>query len=231
MKVIVFTISIIVILGGLYFYQQTWNTYTEKVPKKSLEEFVKQAPNSSQGSTEQKQENIVNTPQNQSSFLARLLNPSLFIGGGDETIDASYGITQDPKTQKLKEGIRNYLIASSDINFPSASKLEPALEKAEEGDPADLIEISSDYKEGLEELKQLVPPEIMQKIHAYSIEVVERFVSLLNNTIHQTSGSVYENWNSEERLAITELAEQTKAAMIEIVTTYQIRLPSGVLSY
>lgn len=233
MKVIVFTISIIVILGGLYFYQQTWNTYTEKVPKKSLEEFVKQNTNKFEETAAQEQKNKDETPQDQSSILARLFKPSLFISKLDNIWNNPAEVAEESEeSQKIKMEIRNYLIASSDIGFPNDSaKLKAALGETAEGDPGALTEIRNEYEKNLEEFEKLEPPEVMLGIHNQSVEVVKRFIALLNDTIHQTNGLVDETWDSKERTDINNLALETKAAIINIVEKYQINLPQGVLSY
>ena len=64
-----------------------------------------------------------------------------------------------------------------------------------------------------------------------SHEAVKRFIALLDDAIHQAKGSVGETWNSQERVAINSLAQQTKAAIVTVVEDYDIYLPPGVISY
>ena len=57
------------------------------------------------------------------------------------------------------------------------------------------------------------------------------FINLLDDTIHQTKGSVEETWNSQERLDIINKANEAKISILEIVMRYNIELPPDVLPY
>ncbi len=225
MRPFIFPIGIIFLLGGLYFYQNTWDHAPP--PQKSIIDALRNTQRTTASTLNPENGSI---QKDYNPILARLLKTSLFIKGPQE--QSPENPVQIEQLEALKIEIRDYLIASSDIGFPEDNaKLKAALEEAKNGDPGNLIKIRTEYQKGLGELKKLEPPEILYDVHAKSIEVVEQFTALLNDTVHQAKGSVEETWNSEERLKINERAQEIKASLIEIVMTYEITLPPGVLSY
>ena len=227
MRIVVVSLGIVLVLGGLYFYQRTWNA-SPPTPKKSLEEFLQKDRVRDNETLPQNTQNSKDYP----SLLARLFKPNIFISEPNQNEEGTGNTEVDKEREALKNEIRTYLIASSDIEFPeSTENLKSALENAAAGDSSALINIRDGYQKGLGKLQDLAPPAPLEDIHAQSSEAVKRFIALLDDAIHQAKGSVGETWNSQERVAINSLAQQTKAAIVTVVEDYDIYLPPGVISY
>ncbi len=226
------TVAITLFLGGLYFYEQRMSAPTH--PKKTA----------SLTKTLNDQTSPTETPPAPPAPSRFSFNPFSLFGNANEKEsgeaekektgegNAPEQKTQDSRLETLKQDIKNYLIASSQIPFPQDKlALQVALAEAEEGNSTNLMKIRDRYRNALEVFKTLSPPQELFSFHEKSINVTQRFITLLDDTIYKRKGSVKETWNSEERVAIINAANTLKQELRTIVATYQIDLPPDVLPY
>lgn len=138
-----------------------------------------------------------------------------------------------PESVPEKEPERSvwlYLVGSSEIGFKAnASRLGLALATADQGDPESLDVFIADLEQKTLVLAGLVPPAEIQRQHDASLKLLERYIALLRAARDERDGSVQTTWDSDERKAIAEEAARINGEIRDIVHTYQIVLPRGVL--
>lgn len=242
-QIIILSLASIVILGGLYLYQEK-----QISPRGTQKEALKRVPNAPS------QKNIQTpggaappaafkegseapffgiNPGLLSSFLRPRLN---FLGVLDDEIpaksDQKSAQSLSPIDKEVAGSIRSYLIASSDL-FPKDlyNRFLEALAGFSKGDVSGIETLRDDYRTRLEKLTMLKPPREMERVHQGTVEVIEHQIALLNHIAEGNYKTLEDIANSKENQDLLLRARQVKQELLRLVEAYQIHLPSDVLAY
>jgi len=87
----------------------------------------------------------------------------------------------------------------------------------------------ADWEAKTAQFASLTPPEELREIHEASLKVLRRYIDFLKEVRASGSGSIKKTWGSPERSEIGSEAGQLVEKLRDIVHTYNIVLPDGVL--
>ena len=151
---------------------------------------------------------------------------SQIANGAGATTEAT---TAEPTTEPARS-IYRYLAASSEIGFKAdQSRLSLALASAEAGEIEGLDRLIAEREAQFTAFKALLPPPEAAEIHASSVDVLARYVELMKEARRNAPGGVQEAWDGKERKAIGQKAAELVQQLRDLVHTYNIVPPDGVL--
>ncbi len=209
---------------------QAQNSFKADIAKKQtanllpvLEKFLSAPKKTANYKEEINQTSSFSSPDNQNNSTE---NHSTDLQNSKQT-------TTKEKNDKTKEEIKQYLINSSNLNFPDPSYIQLAISLvAEKGEKTELKNIIKEMNEKYEELELLSHPAELDKIHEQSLNVIQRFIPILQQIVDLNNPDkikVDNIINSTEMQQINELANQVLKEIRQVVKEYNISLPAGIL--
>lgn len=240
-QIIILSLGSIVILGGLYWYQE--KQLSPQTPRRESRREIPTTPSQELAKTGERVPRDSSKAESETSFLginpgflSSFLRPRLnFLGILDEApAKSAQKSARDlpPINKEVAGNIRSYLIASSDL-FPKDlyNRFLEALAGFSKGDISGIETLRDDYRTRLEKLKTLKPPREMEYIHEETIEVIEHQIALLTHIREGNYNTLEDIANSKENQDLLLGARQVKQELLRLVEAYQIHLPPDVLGY
>lgn len=164
----------------------------------------------------QKQKSLQKTPKN------------LFVSPSPQSSENAPQTNQSNEQEKSK--IRDYLIASSEIDFPEPWQISEVIALAYRGQKEHLKNLITVLKEKLEKFRALTPPSALENFHQESLQIMTNYIEFLTKAASAlTPTEMTEVLNSRPFNNLRSQAQDLIANLRAFLSQYQIELPEEVL--
>ncbi|KKU82096.1 MAG: hypothetical protein UY09_C0023G0004 [Parcubacteria group bacterium GW2011_GWA2_47_8] len=141
------------------------------------------------------------------------------------TIGSSTSLSDAEKTS-----IRDYLVASSNIAFPTPREVTFAALRHREGSSQDLLDLIASFQTKQKEFARLEPPAVLEDFHGSSYQVIQDYIGfLVRISAQSTKDNIDILMTSNETASIRSRGLALYNEIKAFTTTNSIELPADVL--
>ena len=125
------------------------------------------------------------------------------------------------KNDTIKISLENYLLASSQINFPEPQSISDAIILHKQGENEAIRLVIDILKEKNKELYTIIPPLEAEKIHNNSLWVSAKFVEIMEKVSKaENDEEISKILNSPETIEIQNITNQTANDLKSLIEKY-----------